>query len=186
MKVYVVVPHPVHPSGITGRLPVESMADQQAVSQPLVVGKRRPIVLGTQRTWDNKRPRGRMARSGIIGGALAALVIAGAGVAAALVWRPAIAAIDAFVVACTRLTTRKETGKRRRPGRGVRPGRLSHPLPRARRGPRGRWRLERSRWSRGGVLQRPRPRSSRGVTGRRWAPPGDERDRDRAVQRPRR
>jgi mono/diheme cytochrome c family protein len=94
VKVYVVVPHPVHPSGITGRLPVESMADQQAVSQPLVVGKRRPIVLGTQRTWDNKRPRGRMARSGIIGGALAALVIAGAGVAAALVWRPAIAAID--------------------------------------------------------------------------------------------
>src|ERR1700757_492337 len=70
------------------------MADQQAVSQPLVVGKRRPIVLGTQRTWDKKRPRGRMARSGIIGGALAALVIAGAGVAAALVWRPAIAAID--------------------------------------------------------------------------------------------
>src|SRR6201993_2884685 len=70
------------------------MADQQAVSQPLVVGKRRPIVLGTQRTWDKKRPRGRMARSGIIGGALAALVIAGAGVAAALVWRPAISAIE--------------------------------------------------------------------------------------------
>src|SRR5919201_963419 len=37
---------------------------------------------------------GRMRRSGIIGGAVAALVIAGAGAAFVIAWRPAIAAID--------------------------------------------------------------------------------------------